>query len=195
MNAKMRYLMLLLSTMFLLLCYYSGKKLKRKLKPPAAVELTSYLSITDLHQLQKSTLTATSDSKLPKHKQHSSCRMETCFNFSRCAEDDKFGVYVYPYDEGLVPSDSYLKILNAVSESGYYTAEAEEACLFILSLDTLDRDILSQVIFFRLMVIQNKIAKRKAALLVLHLLMAVFCGSGSVLGRRVRVHTCKYRIK
>jgi hypothetical protein len=47
--------------------------------------------------------------------------------------------------ESLVPSDSYLKILNAVSESGYFTAEAEEACLFILSLDTLDRDLLSQV--------------------------------------------------
>jgi glucuronyl/N-acetylglucosaminyl transferase EXT1 len=143
MNAKMRYLMLLLSTIFLLLCYYSGKKLKRKLTPVKALAMPSYLSVQDLYRLQRqaSISTAAASNK-------ASCRMDTCFNFSRCGgEGERFGVYVYPYDEGLVPSDSYLKILNAVSESGYFTPEAEEACLFILSLDTLDRDVLSQVRF------------------------------------------------
>jgi glucuronyl/N-acetylglucosaminyl transferase EXT1 len=139
MNAKMRYLMLLLSTIFLLLCYYSGKKLKRKLKPGGTLPAASYLSMQDIAQMSRQTIPGLGSQTKSKH-----CRMETCFNFSRCAED-RFRVYIYPYDESLVPSDSYAKILNAVTESAYFTAEAEEACLFVLSLDTLDRDVLSQV--------------------------------------------------
>jgi glucuronyl/N-acetylglucosaminyl transferase EXT1 len=142
MNAKMRYLMLLLSTIFLLLCYYSGKKLKRKLKPASTggtLQAASYLSMKDIAQMSRQTTIPGLSQTKSKH-----CRMETCFNFSRCAED-RFRVYIYPYDESLVPSDSYAKILNAVTESAYFTAEAEEACLFVLSLDTLDRDVLSQV--------------------------------------------------
>jgi glucuronyl/N-acetylglucosaminyl transferase EXT1 len=139
MNAKMRYLVLLLSTIFLLLCYYSGKKLKRKLKPGGTLQAASYLSMRDIAQMPRQTTTPGLSQTKSKH-----CRMETCFNFSRCAED-RFRVYIYPYDESLVPSDSYAKILNAVTESAYFTAEAEESCLFVLSLDTLDRDVLSQV--------------------------------------------------
>jgi glucuronyl/N-acetylglucosaminyl transferase EXT1 len=143
MNAKMRYLTLLLSTIFLLLCYYSGKKLKRKLQPAKSSATISYLSMKDIYRLQQQTEASPT---VIASASKASCRMDTCFNFSRCPDDGRFGVYVYPYDEGLVPSDSYLKILNAVSESGYFTAHAEAACLFILSLDTLDRDVLSQVL-------------------------------------------------
>jgi hypothetical protein len=99
MNAKMRYLTLVLSTLFLLLCYYSGKKLKRKLKPtPSAGEAVSFLSVRDLHQLRTA---ATAGSQQPVGiLRHSSCRMETCFNFSRCVED-RFRVYIYPFEAGV----------------------------------------------------------------------------------------------
>ena len=37
----------------------------------------------------------------------------------------------------------FFKILNHVKELSYYTSNPDEACLFMLSLDTLDRDELS----------------------------------------------------
>ena len=49
-------------------------------------------------------------------------------------------MYVYPEDEYVVPSDNYAKILNRLRQSTYYTPNPDEACLFVLSLDTLDRD-------------------------------------------------------
>ena len=70
------------------------------------------------------------------------CRMETCFDFTRCDKD--FKVYVYPNDENVPPSNSYLKVLNVIRESKYYTSDPSQACVFVLSLDTLDRDNLSK---------------------------------------------------
>lgn len=75
------------------------------------------------------------------------CRMETCFDYSRCRND--FKIYIYPdtdQEENEVltsKSPSYQKILEVVTESRYYTGNPEKACLFILSIDTLDRDPLS----------------------------------------------------
>lgn len=76
------------------------------------------------------------------------CRMETCFDYSKCNE--QFLVYVYPADStsalGNTPpiSLNYQKILSAITESRYYTADPERACLFVLGIDTLDRDSLSE---------------------------------------------------
>lgn len=73
--------------------------------------------------------------------------METCFDFSRCRGE--FKVYVYPQeavgaaDPAPPPSPSYQKLLNVIEESRYYTSDPAQACLFVLSLDTLDRDRLS----------------------------------------------------
>lgn len=69
------------------------------------------------------------------------CRMETCFDFSKCRDD--FLVYVYPSEDSLIPSPSYQKLLDVLRESRYFTADPSKACLFVLSLDTLDRDRLS----------------------------------------------------
>ena len=66
----------------------------------------------------------------------------------RC-QDKPFKVYVYPVDEHVPPSESYNKILNTLRESNYYTSKPDEACLFVLSLDTLDRDPLSNFDFVR----------------------------------------------
>ena len=67
---------------------------------------------------------------------HSNCRMETCFDFTKC---HNFKIYVYPDDERLPPSDQYSKILEPIRRSKYYTEDPGEACLFVLSLDTLNR--------------------------------------------------------
>lgn len=72
------------------------------------------------------------------------CRMETCFDFSRCQSAAGFKVYVYPVDETEKISPIYEEILQALRNSRYYTSNSSEACLFFLSIDTLDRDKLSQ---------------------------------------------------
>ncbi|XP_055362045.1 exostosin-1 isoform X3 [Betta splendens] len=69
------------------------------------------------------------------------CRMETCFDFARCQSG--FRVYVYPPLRGDQVSDTYHKILSSVKESRFYTSDPSRACLFILAVDTLDRDQLS----------------------------------------------------
>uniref|UniRef100_A0A8C3MKE9 Exostosin like glycosyltransferase 1 n=1 Tax=Geospiza parvula TaxID=87175 RepID=A0A8C3MKE9_GEOPR len=73
----------------------------------------------------------------------SRCRMETCFDLSRC-ERNGFKVFTYPQERGQPVSETYSKILSSIERSRYHTARPEEACLFILSMDTLDRDRLSE---------------------------------------------------
>ncbi|KAI7798859.1 exostosin-1c, partial [Triplophysa rosa] len=73
----------------------------------------------------------------------SHCRMDTCFDFARCQGQSGFRVYVYPPEKGERVSESYRKILTSVAESRYYTSDPREACLFVLGIDTLDRDQLS----------------------------------------------------
>uniref|UniRef100_A0A8C6ULT2 Uncharacterized protein n=1 Tax=Neogobius melanostomus TaxID=47308 RepID=A0A8C6ULT2_9GOBI len=58
------------------------------------------------------------------------CRMETCFDFRRCAQGFKI-------------SETYQKILSSIEESRFHTADPSKACLFVPSVDTLDRDQLS----------------------------------------------------
>ena len=63
--------------------------------------------------------------------------MHTCFDVSRCKT---FRVYVYPSIEGLKVSPLYEKILRIIKNSRYYTRDPSDACLFVPSVDTLDRD-------------------------------------------------------
>ncbi|XP_077600008.1 exostosin-1 isoform X2 [Stigmatopora nigra] len=69
------------------------------------------------------------------------CRMETCFDFSRC--QPHFGVYVYPLQRGDQISATYVKILSSIQESRFHASDPSKACLFVLAVDTLDRDRLS----------------------------------------------------
>ncbi|CAG7721914.1 unnamed protein product [Allacma fusca] len=71
------------------------------------------------------------------------CRMESCFNFEKCKRNS-FKVYVYPVDKFVPSSETYEKILKAITASSYYTPDPSQACLFVLSIDTLDRDELSR---------------------------------------------------
>ncbi|KAL5966879.1 Exostosin-1b [Taenia solium] len=92
----------------------------------------SYLH-SDISRLVRNEAPTISDAKY-----YSRCTMNTCFDSSRCL---KFKVYVYP-DDPRAPkvSENYRKILDAIRRSPFYTANPREACLFVPSLDTLDRD-------------------------------------------------------
>ncbi|XP_051991958.1 LOW QUALITY PROTEIN: exostosin-1b-like [Xyrauchen texanus] len=70
------------------------------------------------------------------------CRMQSCFDFSQCQRNG-FKVYVYPQQKGEKISESYQNILSTIEGSRFYTSDPGQACLFVLSLDTLDRDQLS----------------------------------------------------
>lgn len=70
------------------------------------------------------------------------CTMETCFDRTKCLND--FKVYVYPIQAGEKISPLYGKILKVLRESRFYTDDPKKACLFIPSVDTLDRDNLSE---------------------------------------------------
>ncbi len=69
--------------------------------------------------------------------------MDTCFDFTRCQGHSGFRVYIYPPEKGERVSESYRKILTSITESRYFTSDPREACLFVLGIDTLDRDQLS----------------------------------------------------
>ena len=68
------------------------------------------------------------------------CTMQTCFNLSMCTEQ-QFRVYIYPETEPV--SQIYTNILSALRRSPYFTENPDEACLFVLGLDTVERDSLS----------------------------------------------------
>lgn len=76
------------------------------------------------------------------------CNMEACFDFSRCPEKP-FRHYVYPVDSNVILTDTYRKILEVLKSSPLYTDDPSKACLFVLSLDTLDRDPLSEERYLR----------------------------------------------
>lgn len=68
------------------------------------------------------------------------CRMHSCFDFTRCRD---FKVYVYPSEPTSNASPAFQRILSAIRDSPYFTADPSEACVLIPSIDTLDRDPLS----------------------------------------------------
>uniref|UniRef100_A0A8R1IHS7 Exostosin domain-containing protein n=1 Tax=Caenorhabditis japonica TaxID=281687 RepID=A0A8R1IHS7_CAEJA len=80
-----------------------------------------------------------------EHVGRKPCTMATCFDFFRCSASKK--VYIHPIDsrfEQSPQSVSYEKILKHFQESDHYTNDPNEACLFLLGIDTTDRDVRSQ---------------------------------------------------
>ncbi|GAB0093584.1 exostosin-1 [Sergentomyia squamirostris] len=155
MQAKKRYILVFVSCAFLAYCYFGGYRLKAH---RGATELSSLPSFVRLGQREvglDDDLATTPDvvhssysSAAPLESQKKPCRMETCFDFTRCYSD--FLVYVYPPEPlnslGASPpiSPNYQKIISAITESRYYTTDPDKACLFVLGIDTLDRDSLSE---------------------------------------------------
>ena len=142
MNAKKRYSFILISVILLSICYFWGSKFRKKRQKMTETKKSyirdSMFSINTIASLEPSQSNAEEEPLDP-----SLCTMERCFDFSRCT-GRPFKVYVYPEDDNVPPSSSYSKIIGAIRDSKFYTASAEEACVFVLSLDTLDRDSLSQ---------------------------------------------------
>lgn len=68
--------------------------------------------------------------------------MVNCFNWTNCLYLTRPLVYVYPdnAERNNPISHLYSNILRVLRESAYYTDDPNLACLFILNIDTLDRD-------------------------------------------------------
>ncbi|XP_044764759.1 exostosin-1 [Coccinella septempunctata] len=140
MQAKKKYLLLVfVSCAFLAYCYFGGYRLKSSYVFPEE-EFERFVDFNSLQGLTGGVGGARLKGRINSNNAEL-CRMETCFDFSRC--QGSFKVYVYPTEEGTTPSSSYQKLLNVITESRYYTADPKDACLFVLSMDTLDRDRLS----------------------------------------------------
>ena len=161
MQAKKRYILVIMSCAFLAYCYFGGYRLKKVHKlfgynsRKYPNKLPSYQQFDendrdDLYNTPQYESKYLSDTRYNNrnNQKYKSCRMETCFDFTKCY--NSFLVYVYPLEPlnslGASPpiSPNYQKILSAIQESRYYTADPEKACLFVLGIDTLDRDSLSE---------------------------------------------------
>ncbi|MBN3325628.1 EXT1 protein, partial [Atractosteus spatula] len=165
MQAKKRYLLVSLGACILLLAYLGGlqigefhhqhhhlykashgQNLLRQHWPQWINPLNTYLDREehgeDGHRQQQGNLSPRERREVRNNIYKSTkCRMETCFDFSLCQSG--FKVYVYPLQKGEKISESYQKILMVIEESRFYTTDPHQACLFVLSIDTLDRDQLS----------------------------------------------------
>ncbi|XP_054268099.1 exostosin-1 [Macrosteles quadrilineatus] len=159
MQAKKRYLLVLLSCAFLAYCYFGGYRLKSEhnLKTvengmPAFIDAWSdQLFTRDLEpspHVRRTGGNSYDRKKVSNSIINQKCRMETCFDYSKCNND--FKVFVYPTSDDihggevpLTPSPAYQKVLDVILESRYYTSDPSQACLFVLAIDTLDRDSLS----------------------------------------------------
>ncbi|XP_041273306.1 exostosin-like 1 isoform X2 [Onychostruthus taczanowskii] len=127
--------------------FFSGRKAEARRSWPRWTDRSLLKSFADPEELQRD-----GDPSLPSPRERraarlsvsrsSSCRMETCFDLSRC-ERNGFKVFTYPQERGQPVSETYSKILSSIERSRYHTPRPEEACLFILGIDTLDRDRLS----------------------------------------------------
>uniref|UniRef100_A0A4W5NJW5 Exostosin glycosyltransferase 1 n=1 Tax=Hucho hucho TaxID=62062 RepID=A0A4W5NJW5_9TELE len=131
MQAKKRYLVVSLGACLLLVAYLWG------------LQIGEFHHQNHHHPLLHHQHTSPRERREIRNNIYKSrrCRMDTCFDFSRCQRG--FKVYVYPLLKGETVSESYQKILTAVEDSRFHTTDVNEACLYVLGIDTLDRDQLS----------------------------------------------------
>lgn len=188
MQAKKRYILVVLSCAFLAYCYFGGYRIKRLFNlnantPDLLPSFVLHQNNINYHNIRSNVQANNQLNNIISHRKYAnnnhdnkskyvkdyddlygmpeevtkdyqkmtnykSCSMETCFDFTKCY--DNFLVYVYPPEPvnslGASPpvSANYQKILTAITESRYYTSDADKACLFVLAIDTLDRDSLSE---------------------------------------------------
>jgi len=157
MQAKKRYLTLLgsVSLLALFLCYvgYSSRSSSSSRGSQSlgrhhhgrAGNLGNFMQVedlfedTDLHSSSRQRRSVSPSTGSTAGDKYGYCRMETCFDFSKCTNG--FKVYVYPTESQV--GAVYSEILDSLYNSKYYTTNALEACIFIVGIDTLDRDTLS----------------------------------------------------
>lgn len=83
----------------------------------------------------------------------SNCTYWSCFNVYKCGRGghDKITIYIYPLKEYRTEEDrlisqlskEFYEILDTIRHSKYYTANPEEACLLVPSIDTLNQNTFS----------------------------------------------------
>nr|XP_032608511.2 exostosin-like 1 isoform X1 [Taeniopygia guttata] len=127
--------------------FFSGRKAEARRSWPRWTDRSLLKSFAEPEELQRDgdpSLLSPRERRVAwlSGSRGSRCRMETCFDLSRC-ERHGFKVFTYPQERGQPVSETYSKILSSIERSRYHTLKPEEACLFILSIDTLDRDHLS----------------------------------------------------
>lgn len=154
MQARKKYLLLLICCAFLSKVYFgyfhwNNYKNEKYCKSnmPSFLKPSDIFNESQTHNEIHDTLPLRgSASNLRSGNSHFSdyknCRMETCFDFTLC--DKFFKVYIYPIDNNVPPSSNYMKVLKSIQNSEYYTSDPSQACIFVLSLDTFDRDSLSK---------------------------------------------------
>uniref|UniRef100_A0A8C9UBS5 N-acetylglucosaminyl-proteoglycan 4-beta-glucuronosyltransferase n=1 Tax=Serinus canaria TaxID=9135 RepID=A0A8C9UBS5_SERCA len=111
----------------------------------AGVERSSKSQLITMASLSPVTGTHTSPGISPEQSDCNSGILQikpSCFDFAQCRKNG-FKVYVYPQQKGEKIAESYQNVLAAIEGSRFYTSDPGQACLFVLSLDTLDRDQLS----------------------------------------------------
>ncbi|VDN00698.1 unnamed protein product [Thelazia callipaeda] len=131
MKASVRYLSLglFLSTVILLLIYQRyGKGIFNLPVAPSYISEAELLNTKEVYHIDEWPVKI------------SECTMSQCFDLSRCLTQDAFRVYVYPADNSSIVSSVYRNILKVIRESVYYTNDPQKACVFVLSIDTVDRD-------------------------------------------------------
>ncbi len=141
MQAKKRYLLVTATLAFLGVLVLFSTRTQNGQYGNSAEFRSSYLDTEDL-KYEEDPLQLSPRVRRDTNSRNykvSECRMETCFDYSRCQRG--FKVYVYPEEEKV--SSKYAEILTAIRNSRYYTTDPTEACIFVLSIDTLDRDTLS----------------------------------------------------
>uniref|UniRef100_A0A8C0GWK6 Exostosin-like 1 n=1 Tax=Chelonoidis abingdonii TaxID=106734 RepID=A0A8C0GWK6_CHEAB len=132
MQTRKKYIFITFFASWLLLFFFGGDQIRRLafLSRKKATVLKNWPRWTDRSLLKSFADPEELQSDGGHHKQsakHSRCRMETCFDFSRC-EKHGFKVFVYPMEREDPVSESYLKIITSIEESRYYTSNPEEAC-------------------------------------------------------------------
>jgi glucuronyl/N-acetylglucosaminyl transferase EXT2 len=88
------------------------------------------------------------DGGSPVNETRADCDLFSCFNIYKCGRSslghDRLSVHVYPYRTFLLPDGSpvsegltkeYWEFLTAVRDSGYFTSDPSEACVFVPSID------------------------------------------------------------
>ncbi len=126
-------------TLVIILLHLQWSPQETDKRPPTHLTaIKSYLQLEE-YATSEPPFQQTTRHSLPTPEQQ--CTMTSCFNINRCLHD--FKVFVYPPDRNEKPGPMYKKFLTAIRDSPYYTSNYDSACLYILNLDTLDRDSLS----------------------------------------------------